>query len=206
MATGGEGTGSGWGFGQTKPSSHSWPKKWSKRGHFWKSFHLSVLAKIYDGSSFPFIWSHLPLHPPPLPPPHISNLREWGIFTSTGSKHTLQGTPLSSCTFLLSPSVFRHLFLISFLLLSLPQLLLSFVLDFITLLFPCALQLSGPLLAPGQTLKDQWMSISHPLLFRHTPVYTCAHTHTHTQPANTANSCCLDDIYAQPFQFVIDWG
>lgn len=118
--------------------------------------------------------------PPPLPPPDSSlSCESQGFSTSAGTTRTLHNATIK----LLSSDAslcFCIYFLRSFLLRSLPQLfLLSFVLDFIAPLFPCALQLSGSLFTPGQTLKDQWMSISHPLPLRCTPLHTCTHTHTH---------------------------
>lgn len=116
----------------------------------WRKFTMALLFL----SSLPTITPIPP--PPPLPPPDSSlSCESQGFSTSAGTTRTLHNVPIK----LLSSDAslcFCIYFLRSFLLRSLPQLfLLSFVLDFIAPLFPCALQLSGSLFTPGQTLKDQ---------------------------------------------------
>lgn len=112
------GPGSGWGFCKTKASSHSWPTKWSERGRAWESFHSSVLVKIYDGSSFPFIRSHLPPHqpiPPSSPPPNISSTCESEGFIAAQVQNTPSVIPhyllaffFCFCTVFVHLSFFYH--------------------------------------------------------------------------------------------------
>lgn len=90
-ATGGEGTGVWVGLLKNKGQLTFMTKEnGASEATYERVFILSVLVKIYDGSSFPFICSHLPLHqpPPPLPPPNTSLTCESEGFTPAQVQNT----------------------------------------------------------------------------------------------------------------------